>query len=145
MQDACQHIQHTTRNLTHSTDLTQLQAAVESVHRITGALTELVDVLTDRARVTFRSNDHSDVGNELLHDLRAARGCLTTAGLLIAPAVDDFHQLAKEAVPAAPRARRIDPYHAFVDPPAVAVIDRDAAPRASGLTPPTQPAPDQSP
>lgn len=131
LQDACEQIQRATQELTHITEVDQWHAAVEGVHRITGALSELVDTLTDIAPGAFGRNGHRDIGDELLRDLRAARGCLTTTSLLVAPAVDDLHQLASGRAATKPRTRRVDrrlPTPAPPEPPAVAIIDGNAVP-----------------
>lgn len=70
----------------------ELHAAVDGVMRISTALADLVATVMRQAPATL---DHrSDpVLTELVADLRAMHGCLTTGPLLLAPARDDLHQL----------------------------------------------------
>ncbi|MFB9726392.1 hypothetical protein [Haloechinothrix salitolerans] len=73
-------------------DVDAVREAVEAVHRLTGTLGELVDRIREHAPSAFDGgNQH--VGEELARDLHATRGCLTTAGLLVAPALDDLREL----------------------------------------------------
>ena len=70
----------------------ELHAAVDGAMRVCTALADLVATVMRQAPVTL---DHSSgpILNELLADLRAMHGCLTTGPLLLAPARDDLHHL----------------------------------------------------
>lgn len=70
----------------------ELREVVEGIHGLAGALTELVDTLMTVTPSVLDDGNRA-VGGELLRDLRAARGCFTTAGLLVAPAVDDLRKV----------------------------------------------------
>lgn len=73
-------------------DVATVRDTVEGVQRLTGVLGELVDRIRDHAPFAF-DDENQYVGEELVRDLHATRGCLTTAGLLIAPALDDLREL----------------------------------------------------
>lgn len=73
-------------------DVATLRDAVEGVQRLTGVLGELVDRIRDHAPFAF-DDENQHIGEELVRDLHATRGCLTTAGLLVAPALDDLREL----------------------------------------------------
>ncbi|KAA9157746.1 hypothetical protein FPZ12_024195 [Amycolatopsis acidicola] len=70
----------------------ELHAAVDAAMRIGTALADLVATVMHQAPAAL---DHrSDaVLTELVADLRAMHGCLTTGPLLLAPARDDLRQL----------------------------------------------------
>lgn len=76
---------------TRPPDLPDLHAAVDGVMQVTTAVAELVDTVL-RAAPTVLEHDPVAL-KELLADLHAAHGCLTTAPLLLAPGRDDLHDL----------------------------------------------------
>lgn len=134
-----QHIRDAARDLTAvAPRITDVHAVMVGLEDITAALTDLVDALTGATPALFGGNGHGALGDELLRDLRAARGCLTTAGLLVAPAVTDLRQLADGTLSAIPRP------HAEALTPVVAIMDGDALPPSRDITP-TRPAPEASP
>lgn len=90
--------------------------AIEDLHRLTVTLAGLVEDLIDHTPVALDGN-HRHIGDELVRDLKAAHGCLTTAGLLIAPALDDLRELP----PGTPGADAGEQQR-----PAIAVIDGDS-------------------
>lgn len=84
-----------------ATDAALFGEALTGVHRVVGTLTELVRAMMDRAPGAFDGDGYRIIGDELVRDLRAMHGCLTTAGLLVEPAVNDLRALAP-AQPDAP-------------------------------------------
>lgn len=73
-------------------DVEAVRDAVDGVQGLTTALGELVDRIRDYAPLAF-DDGNQHVSEELARDLHAVRGCLTTAGLLVAPALDDLREL----------------------------------------------------
>lgn len=70
----------------------ELHAAVDGAMRISTALADLVTTMMHQAPAAL-DDTSGPVLTELLADLRAMHGCLTTGPLLLAPARDDLHQL----------------------------------------------------
>ncbi|HVW40212.1 MAG TPA: hypothetical protein VHC18_02575 [Amycolatopsis sp.] len=70
----------------------ELHAAVDGAMRMSTALGEFVATVMRQAPATL-DHTNSTVLNELLADLRAMHGCLTTGERLLAPARDDLHEL----------------------------------------------------
>jgi len=119
-----------TKELTHTTDIDRLHAIAEGVQQIATALTGLIDVLAERSPAAVTRAGHPDVGEELVRDLRAARGCLTTAGLLLAPAVSDLREIAEGKAPAKDtKRRRLYDDVTTPEPTAATVIDGKTVPR----------------
>ncbi|WP_158895541.1 hypothetical protein [Amycolatopsis anabasis] len=77
--------------------LNGLHTAVEGTHKVAAALAALVATVIDAApaALTARDGDDGHLARELVADLRATHGCLTTACLLIGPALDDLRGLAR--------------------------------------------------
>lgn len=97
LEDADRLLEHVTRAIAEDApDVARFRGAVEGVHRLVGTLTKLIETMMDRAPAAFVGDGHQHVGEELVRDLRAARGCLTTAGLLVEPAVDDLRALSPD-------------------------------------------------
>ncbi|GAA5101632.1 hypothetical protein [Haloechinothrix salitolerans] len=93
LSEANQCIAHARRTLTNRTpSLLDVRQTVEDIHEIAGELTTLVGLLRERAEAAFGDTNQHVLG-ELERDLHAMYGCLTTAGLLIAPAVEDLREL----------------------------------------------------
>jgi len=112
-------------------DLDTLATAVEDIHRLTTMLADLVDLLTEHAPRAF-DGDGDHIRDELVRDLNATHGCLTTAGLLIAPAVDDLRELRHSTIGVPGNGRstgnRTESHANLPEPqlPAIAIIDGDA-------------------
>lgn len=97
LEDAERLLEQVTRTIADSApDVASLHGAVEGVHRLAGTLTELIETMMECAPATFGRDGHQHVGEELVRDLRAVRGCLTTARLLVEPAVDDLRALTQD-------------------------------------------------
>jgi hypothetical protein len=73
-------------------ELGELHAAVDGAMQVTTALADLVATVMRQAPAALNPT-HAQVLQELLADLRATHGRLTTAPLLLAPARDDLHHL----------------------------------------------------
>jgi hypothetical protein len=74
-----------------------VHGVVEGTHQLTTALSDLVTTLIDRAPTALAATDGADghLAKELVADLRAMNGCLTTGALLLAPALDDLRGLTR--------------------------------------------------
>jgi hypothetical protein len=72
--------------------LAELHAAVDGAMQVTTALADLVATVIRQAPAALNPT-HAQVLQELLADLHATHGRLTTAPLLLAPARDDLHHL----------------------------------------------------
>ncbi|OLT00593.1 hypothetical protein BJF90_34765 [Pseudonocardia sp. CNS-004] len=72
--------------------LTELHAAAEGAIQVSTALADLVAIMMRQAPGVL-DRAHQGVLNEVLADLRAVHGCLTTGPLLLAPARDALHLL----------------------------------------------------
>ena len=72
--------------------LAQLYAGVDGAIEVATALAELVSTVIRQAPAALDTNPEPQVLRELLADLRAMHGCLTTGTLLLAPARDDLRQ-----------------------------------------------------
>jgi hypothetical protein len=70
----------------------ELHAAVEGTMELTTTLAELVATMIRQVPATFGGAD-DPVAKDLVADLRAAHGCLTTGALLLAPAREDLQRL----------------------------------------------------
>lgn len=66
---------------------TELRTAVEGVHQVTTALATLAQTLMDQFPKALADQT---IAKEVVADLRAMHGCLTTSTLLLAPALDDL-------------------------------------------------------
>jgi hypothetical protein len=97
LDQARDHITEAGRELTaRPPELADLHAAVDGVIQVTNAVAELVNNALRAAPTVL---EHNPVTlKELLADLRAAQGCLTTAPLLVAPARDDLHDLVFDTI-----------------------------------------------
>lgn len=86
----------------------QLHAMVHGTVGVTNALADLVAAAMRQVRAAL---DHSrdPILHELLADLRATHGCLTTGQLLLAPAIDDLYQLAASQSSAHPNGGPVMP------------------------------------
>lgn len=73
-----------------SSDLAQLQREVAGVHQVVTALGSVVETVMNKASPAFGGNGERQPGREIMLDLRAVHGCLASARLLIAPALDDL-------------------------------------------------------
>ena len=118
------------KELTRTSDIDHLRTVAEGVQKVATALTGLVDALAERSPAAVARAGHADIVEELVRDLRAARGCLTTAGLLLAPAVSDLREIANGRVPPKDKKRR----RLYEDvttpkPTAATVIDGKTVPR----------------
>jgi hypothetical protein len=95
------------RSLTaRAPSLAELHAAVDGTIRVSTVLADLVATVMRQAPAVL-DHTHQAVLNEVLADLRAVHGCLTTGPLLLAPARDALrllgaHRHAGTAVPGAP-------------------------------------------
>ena len=72
--------------------LAELHAAVDGAIHVNTALAELIATVMRQAPATL-DHTHQAVLHEVLADLRAMHGCLTTGPLLLAPARDALHLL----------------------------------------------------
>ena len=70
----------------------ELHTAVDGAMRVSTALADLVATMIRQAPATL-DRSGGPVLKELLADLRAVHGCLTTGPLLLAPAREDLHHL----------------------------------------------------
>lgn len=73
---------------------------MEGIHDLTGALATLVATVMEQ--VPQGLNDDA-VAKEVVADLRAMHGCLTTSTLLLAPALDDLRGLTAPEAAVVPR------------------------------------------
>lgn len=80
-----------------------LHRAVEGAHQVTLALADLVATLSDAAPVVFATGDREQLAHELNADLRAMRGCLTTAAALVTPSLQGLRRAAGPIQPEAQR------------------------------------------
>jgi hypothetical protein len=79
-------------------DADAISAAVTGAHDVTVTLAGFLQVVMDHAPALGNTHGH-DVSREVLADLRAVHGCLTTGALLLAPALDDLHVTVPTATP----------------------------------------------
>jgi hypothetical protein len=79
-------------------DADDVSAVVTGTHDLTTTLAGLVQALMDHMP-TLATTHGQDVSSEILADLRALHGCLTTGALLLAPALDDLHVTVPTATP----------------------------------------------
>ncbi len=74
---------------TGTPDVGDVAAVIIGTHEVTIALGALVAAVMDHT--TILTDRHgSGISTEVLADLRALHGCLTTGALLLAPALDDL-------------------------------------------------------
>ncbi|WP_436499705.1 hypothetical protein [Actinokineospora sp. HUAS TT18] len=93
LDQARDHLAAAERSLTERPPgLTDLHATVDGAMQVTTALADLVATLMRQAPDAL-AHISGPVLNELLADLRATHGCLTTGPLLLAPAREDLHHL----------------------------------------------------
>nr|WP_042186573.1 hypothetical protein [Kibdelosporangium sp. MJ126-NF4]CEL17373.1 hypothetical protein [Kibdelosporangium sp. MJ126-NF4]CTQ91400.1 hypothetical protein [Kibdelosporangium sp. MJ126-NF4] len=71
-------------------DAGAVSAAVSGTHEVISALTGLVQALMDHTPALVDRHG-PDISTEVLADLRALHGCLTTGALLLAPTLEDLH------------------------------------------------------
>lgn len=71
----------------------ELYPAVAGVHELSMAMAALVQTLIRTTDVTLAGHADEQLRSDLVADLRAMHGCLTTAALLIAPSLDDLGPL----------------------------------------------------
>ncbi|SDI34860.1 hypothetical protein SAMN05192558_107257 [Actinokineospora alba] len=77
-----------------------LRAAVEGVHEVTRALAAVTAALMEQVPVGL---DDQGIAKEVVADLRAMHGCLTTSTLLLAPALEDLRGLTSPEAATVPR------------------------------------------
>lgn len=79
---------------TQAPEPAELYGAVDGAIRLANSLAELVTTVMRQAPATLDHDPSAGpIISELLADLRAMHGCLTTGALLLAPARDDLHRL----------------------------------------------------
>ncbi|WP_216208703.1 hypothetical protein [Amycolatopsis aidingensis] len=72
-------------------------AVVEGVHHLASALAGLVNALIERVPAAVAGSGRDEhAANEVVADLRAMHGCLTTGVLLLEPTLDDLHGLVRQ-------------------------------------------------
>ncbi|RJQ85492.1 hypothetical protein [Amycolatopsis panacis] len=88
--DARRLLAHTVTALrTDAPDAVDIAAAIIGTHEVTTALADLVTAVMDHT-TTLTDRHDPETSTEVLADLRALHGCLTTGALLLAPALDDL-------------------------------------------------------
>ena len=70
-------------------DAREVTAVVTGTHEVTTALAGLVQAVMDHTPALVDRHG-PEVSTEVLADLRALHGCLSTGALLLAPALDDL-------------------------------------------------------
>ncbi|WP_199434480.1 hypothetical protein [Qaidamihabitans albus] len=80
-----------------------LHAAVAGVHHVASALADLVGTLIERVPSAVPAADgQADATREVVADLRAAHGCLTTGLRLLDPALEDLRGISVPRASAGP-------------------------------------------
>ncbi|WP_158886903.1 hypothetical protein [Amycolatopsis anabasis] len=74
-------------------DVEALHAALADTLRVTTTLSAITDELADQAPAVLDEPARHEVLGDLLADLKALRGCLTTGVALVEPALDDLARL----------------------------------------------------
>jgi hypothetical protein len=74
---------------TDTPDVSSLAAVITGTHEVTTTLADLVAAVMDHTP-TLADRHGPESTTEVLADLRALHGCLTTGALVLAPALDDL-------------------------------------------------------